>query len=282
MLKKIVIVCGALLLFLTACGSGKDKSSGPSAQTDEGSPTAVAATKAAPTSTAPTEEAATSGNSLKAALEPIRVLTNPMLGAPDTTLPAGEAAPALAALLLEESDLPPGYGSSNADWGSTVDLSEGQMRLASRDFMEGGWSAEEMGIMVTSVVIAVPNAALDRFVSGLDELDRASTEDLEDALAVTDEQGPFWDFAVEKVPDLGEGGMSLHVVEDMSNAVEGIEDLDAAGMGRFKNGMAFDMYVFRRGEHLLLVFTLSPAGEATTLDSLALARIMDKRARQNP
>jgi hypothetical protein len=275
MSKRLVIVAGVLLLFLTACGSGKDESSKPTAEDDQGKPTAVAATKAAPT------EEATSGDSLKAAFEPLSLLTGQMFGSSnaDSGRVQQQADPDLAALLLAESDLPSGYGSTGGDMGYSVDSPEGQMKMAMRMFVQGVPSANEMGPIVMSAAIAMPASAFADFDSSLDKVDQVSAQDLQNALGATEALGvKFTDFRANKVSDLGEGGMTVHMVMDMSGLIEAFGGTASQDMGALQNGLVFDMFAFKQGERLLIVLTMSPAGQDSGVDTLALAKVMDSRA----
>jgi hypothetical protein len=280
MSKKLVIVAGVLLLFLTACGSGKDESSKPTAQDNGENPTAVAVTKEAPTNAAPTTEAS-SGDPLKAAFEPLSLLTSQVLGSgsADSGQVAQPADPDLAALLLVESDLPSGYSNTGGDIGYSVDSPEGQMTMAARMFTQGDPSAAEMGPIVMSAAIAMPPSAFADFDSSLDQVDQMSTSDLQEAMGATEALGiKFTDFSAKKVSDLGEGGMSIHMVMDMSGLLEGFGATAEEGLGAFQSGIAMDMYMFKQGDRLLMVLTMSPAGQGSPVDGLALARVMESRA----
>jgi len=63
-------------------------------------------------------------------------------------------------------------------------------------------------------------------------------------------------------------------VMDMGSALGGL----GAEMGAYEGGIAFDMYMFKRGERILMVMVMWPAGEQPNADGLALAEIMDGRA----
>lgn len=280
MSKKLVIVAGVLLLFLTACGSGKDESSKPTAQDNGEKPTAVAVTKEAPTKAASTEEA-TSGDSLKAAFEPLSMLTGQMFGSSgaDGGQVQQQADPDLAALLLVESDLPSGYSDAAGDIGFSQDSPEGRMNMAMRMFMEGDPSAAEMGPIVMSAAIAMPSSAFADFDSSLDQVDQMSTSDLQEAMGATEALGiTFKDFSAKKLSDLGEGGMSIHMVMDMSGLLEGFGATAEEGLGAFQSGIAMDMYMFKQGDRLLMALIMSPAGQESPVDGLALARVMESRA----
>jgi len=278
MFKKIIIVCGVLLLFMTACGSGKDESSKPTAQDNGDKPTAVATTKPASTKAAPTKEES-SGNSLKAAFEPLSLLTGQMFGSQSagSEQVAQQADPDLAALLLTESDLPSGYRNARGDISYSVDSPQGQAKMAMRMFIQGDLSAA--GPVVMSAAIAMPPSALADFNSSLDQVDQMSTEDFGDAMGATGVRGiTFKDFSVKKLPDLGEGGVTMHVVMDLSAFIAGLGGTASQNMGAFENGIASDMYAFKKGEHVLMVMTMWPASGQPNVDALALAEVMDGRA----
>ncbi|MGD0766069.1 MAG: hypothetical protein ABR978_07160 [Dehalococcoidia bacterium] len=277
--KKLVIVAGVLLLFLAACGSGKDESSKPTAQDNGQKPTAVASAEPASTNAAPTTEAS-SGDSLKAAFEPLSLLTSQVLGSGSagSGQVAQQADPDLAALLLVESDLPSGFTNTDGDIGYSVDSPQGQMTMAARMFTQGVPSAAEMGPIVMSAALAEPPSALADFSSSLDQVDQASAQDAQNAMGATEAMGiTFKDFSAKKLSDLGEGGMTMHIVMDMSGLIAGFGG-SAQDMGAFQNGIAFDMCAFKQGERLLMVMAVSPAGQESPVDALALAKLMESRA----
>jgi len=278
MFKKLVIFAGALLIVLAvACGSDKE----PSSEKDQGDATAVAtkavATKAAATKAAPTREATkeADGGDSAGALEPLSFLTSGMFGGEAEGAVLGTADPDLASLLITSGDLPPSFNAAGGDMGFSMDLPEGTTRMAMRTFMQGDPNASEMAPTVVSAAMAMPPAALDEFDSQLAELDRMSIEEIQEAMGGASMLGiEFKEFDVEKV-SLGDGGFSMHMVMDMSGLVEGLGELAEEGMGDFPTGFAFDMYIFRQGDNVLMAMTMLSEGQGSPVDAASLAEIME-------
>jgi len=271
MFKKIVIVCGVLLLFMTACGSDKD-SSAPVDKDETAAPTAVATAE-------PTKEAKGSG-ALENVFQPLSLMGGPMFGAgsgSDMQIGSQNVDPELKAALLTADDLPPGYSSLAGDIGFSMDMPEGSVAMAARMFTEGGVMSGEPGAIVMSAVMAMPAAALEEFDASLAELENMdlSPEGIQKMVGESGMLGiEFKEFKVIKDPGLGESGVGLHMVMDMSGAVGGL----GGEMGAYEDGIAMDAYMFKRGERMLMVVVMWPAGEEPDVDALALAEVMDGRA----
>lgn len=273
MFKKIVIVCGILLLFMTACGSDKD-SSAPADKDETAAPTAVATAE-------PTKEAKADGG-LEDVFQPLSLMGGPLFGASggDGLGMEGatqEVAPELKAVLLTAEDLPSGYNGLGGDIGYSMDLPEGSMSMAARMFFEGDMMSGEPGSIVMSAVMAMPAAALEDFDTSIAELEQMdlSPQGIEEMMGESGMQGmEFKELQLIKDPGLGEVGVGMHMVMDMSGALGGL----GAEMGAYENGIAMDVYMFTRGERVLMLMVMWPAGEQPNVDGLALAEIMDGRA----
>jgi hypothetical protein len=83
---------------------------------------------------------------------------------------------------------------------------------------------------------------------------------------------------------LGEGGLGLHMVMsmDLQALAEGFgAEMDEAMPSEadfLKEGIAFDMYVFLRGDHMLMVMSMWPGDGPAPVDAHDLAEVMDGRA----
>jgi hypothetical protein len=284
MLKRLVIVAGALVIVLAAVACGPDKEA--STDNDQRDATAVAtkavATKAAATEVAPTEEAtkevANDGDSA-GALESLSFLTSGMFGGEVEGSVAGAADPDLASLLLAGSDLPSSFNIVGGDMGFSMDMPEGTTRMAMRTFMEGDPNSMEMSPTVVSAVMAMPAAALADFDSQLAELDQMSAEDIEAAMGGASMMGiEFKELNVQKI-SLGDGGISMRMVMDMSGLAEAFGDLAEEGVGDIPTGFVFDMYMFKSGDNILMVMTMLAEGQESPVDAASLAEVMESKAR---
>jgi hypothetical protein len=271
MFKKIIIVCGVLLMFMTACGSDKD-SSAPAGKDEKATPAAVATAE-------PTKEA--KGSSvLEEVFQPLSMMGGPLLGGSggsDMQVGSQNVDPELKAALLTADDLPPGYSSLAGDIGYSMDLPEGSVAMAARMFAEDGVMSGGSGSIVMSAVLAMPAAGLEEFDASLAELENMdlSPEGVQKMVGESGMQGiEFKEFKLIKDPGLGESGVGLHMVMDMGGALGG----SGTEMGAYQNGIAMDVYMFKRGERVLMVVVMWPAGEQTNADALALAEVMDGRA----
>jgi hypothetical protein len=271
MFKKIVIVCGVLLMFMTACGSDKD-SSAPAGKDETATPAAVA--------TAESTKEAKGSSALEEVFQPLSMMGGPLFGGSsgsDTQIGSQNVDPELKAALLTADDLPPGYSSLAGDIGYSMDLPEGSVAMAARMFAEDGVMSGGPGSIVMSAVLSMPASALSEFDDSLAELENMDLSP-EGVQKMVDEAGmqgiEFKEFKLIKDPGLGESGVGLHMVMSMSGAVG-----DLGGeMGAYQNGIAMDVYMFKRGERVLMVAVMWPAGEQTNADALALAEVMDGRA----
>jgi hypothetical protein len=284
-MRKLVVIVGLLAVFVVACTSGGN---GAGERRDEGAqqpgPTPVAPTSVAE----PTAESSADGGALEGVLNPFSLLSGSLFsGAEASGLPAaaGEADPALKAALLTLEDLPPGYTDLQpGGMGFSFETDQGSMSMAASMFVQGEAADQFPESMVMSAVIV---ASGDLLQQSLGELQRyTNTGDLEREIqnALGGGQVPpgisFKDLQVLDASDLGDGGVGLHMV--MTIDLEQFAQQFGASMPPeaefLKEGLAFDMYVFGRGDHLLMVMSMWPGGGTGPLDARALAEVMDERA----
>lgn len=240
MFKKIVVLCGVLLLFMTACGSDKDASA-PADKDGKAAPTAVATAE-------PTKEAK-AGGGLEDVFQPLSLMGGPLFGASGGGDGLGmegttqEVAPELKAVLLTAEDLPPGYNGLGGDIGYSMDMPEGSVSMAARMFFEGDVMSGEPGSIVMSAVMAMPASALDEFDASIAKLENMdlSPEGIEKMMGESGMQGmKFKELRLIKDPGLGEAGVGMSMVMDMSGTLGGL----GAEMGAYENGIAMDVYMF--------------------------------------
>jgi hypothetical protein len=284
-MRKLVVVLGLLAVFLVACTSGGN---GAGERRDEGAqqpgPTAVAPTGVAE----PTPESSADGGALEGAFSPISLLSGSLFsGAGASGLPAasGEADPALKAALLTMEDLPSGYTELQPGGISfSFDTDQGSMSMAASMFVQGEAVDQFPDSMVMSAVMVASGELLEQSLSELQGY--TDTSELERQIEEAMGSGgnlfgiSFKDLRVLDASDLGDGGVGLHMVMTM-DLEQFTQDFGASTPPEaefLKDGLAFDMYVFGRGDHLLMVMSMWPGGGTAPLDARALAEVMDERA----
>ncbi|MGD0115702.1 MAG: hypothetical protein ABSC13_06845 [Dehalococcoidia bacterium] len=284
MLKKALILAGLLIVVLAvACGGSSKSSDNTGKGATTAATTTVATSAASPTAAkaAPTAEATVSG-SADSSFNPLDFMTGQMFGSDALAAEgavAGAADPDLTSALLTESDLPSGYQVLAADTGYTMDLPDGQLKMAMRTLTQGSASADAgpTGPVVMSAVMSMPAAELSKFDSQLGQLDQMSASDLEQQMAGASALGVTLKDVSLTNADIGDGGAHLHMVMDMSGLAEAFGG-SSDQMGAFQNGIAFDAYMFRHGDLILMVISFWPADQQAPVDAEALAKTMDSRA----
>jgi hypothetical protein len=288
-LRKILIVGTGLLVFLlAACSGGSDTK-------EEGAngPPAVATEvvdQPTPVVEEPTAESESDGGLFEGALNPFNLLSLGSEGGSEG-LPAvtGEGDPSLKAALVTLEDLPPGYSElMPGGMSSSFETDEGSMSMAASMFTQGEVLDEFPESMIMSGVVLASGDLLEQ---SLDELQRYNDpaeleREIEDALGAGQAMPGigFEDLRVLDASGLGDGGIGLHMVMsmDMEAIAEGFGaemDEDMPPEADFlKEGIAFDMYVFARGDHMLMVMSMWPGDGSAPLDIRALAEVMDTRA----
>lgn len=269
MFKKLTAILAILAVVLAVgCGSGKQSISDGS-QNEK-----PAATKAAATQEATDE--ADSGDSA-GALESLSFLTGGMFGGSETGSPEA-ADPQLASMLIADTDLPSTFASVGEDQGFTKTLPEGDATMAMRTFSEGDPNASEMTATIMSAAMSMPPAALDQYDAELSKLDDVSAQDLQDAMGGASMLGiEFKELSVDKI-SLGDGGISMHMVMDMSGLAEAFGGLTEETGQAMPTSLSYDMYVFKKGNVILMVLTMLPPDESSSVDVESLAKIMESRA----
>ena len=284
-MRKLVVILGLLAVFLAACSSGGDSAG---ERQDEGvQPPGL--TAVVPTSVPePTAESPSDGSGLEGALNPFSLLSGSLFSAGGPSgLPAasGEADPSLKAALLTLEDLPPGYADLQPGGMSfSFDTDQGSMSMAESMFTKGEAADEFPESMVMSGVVVVSGDLLEQSMGELQRYTDSAELEREIENALGSGQVPagisFKDVRVLDASDLGDGGVGLHMVMTMDLGQLGQEF--GASMPPeadfLKEGLAFDMYVFGRGDHILMVMSMWPGGGSGPVDARALAEVMNARA----
>lgn len=266
MLRKLALILLPLALLAAACD-------GDDSKTDDGGQSNPTATVAEPT--IPADEADSGGDgdspgaTLLGSLNPFE-----LLGSLGDQLPSASEGvdPSLKGPLLQAGDVPSDYAPLG-EFAYSVPSELGELQMAASTFSSGDMASDELGRTVMSAVVALPPEALDE-IGDPSELANMSEEDLAELEEL--EQMGLGGVELLDASDLGDGGVGMHVEFDFSGlfgafgAPEGDEPMPA--------GIAMDMYMFLRGEHMLMVMVIWPAGESSGVDALDLAETMDARA----
>ena len=288
-MRKILIVGTGLLVFLLAACSG-----GSDTEDEGGSGTPAAATEVVeqptPVVEEPTVESESEGGLFEGALNPFNLLSLGSGGGSEG-LPAvtGDGDPALKAALLTADDLPSGYSEMLPGGMSySMETAEGSMDMAASMFAKGEVTDSFPEAMVMSAAVLESGdlmeqtmAELDRYSDG-DALEREIQEAMGGSEAMFGFK--FEDVKVLDASGLGDGGLGLHMVMsmDLEAFAEGFgaemdEDMPPEA-DMLKEGIAFDMYVFGRGDHMLMVMVMWPGSGEAPVDIRDLAEVMDGRA----
>ncbi len=274
MFKKLTAIFAILAVVLTVgCGSGQQSTSD---QNQNQKPAAtVSATNAAPTEAA--TAGADSGDSA-GALESLSFLTGGMFGGSSDATPEA-ADPQLASMLLADTDLPSTFASVGDDEGFTTTMpGGGEATMALRTFSEGDPNASEMTPTIVSAAMTMSQDALDQYDEQLSKLDQVTTDDLQQAMGGASVMGiEFKELSVDKI-SLGDGGVSMHMVMDMSGLAQALGGLTEDTGQQTPTSLSFDMDVFKKGGVILMVMTMLPEGASSAVNIESLAKIMESRA----
>jgi hypothetical protein len=290
-LHKLALFLLPVMLLAAACGSGSKTTTTTKTSTPKPAATAAAtstkapaatATKAAPqaTSSATTQSSrgtSGSGDAASALFDTVNPfeLLNGLSGAPSSS----DVDPALSAGLLSSSDLPSGFVSMG-DFGYNIPSSQyGPMQMAANIYTSGDMAGGSFGTMVMSAAIALPQDALDQLnaLGGFNQLGNINDSDLQSLQGAAEQFGvKFSDMRVLDGSGLGDGGVGMHMVLDFSGLMDAFGAPE--GDNPLAGGIAMEVYIFARGDHLLMTMVMWSAGDASGVDSRGLADALDANA----
>lgn len=268
----LILFSVMLLLFVAACSEDNGDDAVPTtAPTTEDATTEP--TEDAVETAEPTEDgnSASAGN-LFGSFNPFSALQGLSGAAPSST----DVDPSLKEALLAAEDLPSGFLSFGEFTFSVPDPEVGTIDMAARTFMSGDVASGELGAMVMSMAASMPPGSQDAF-GDLDELADLSQEELDEISARAGQFGiEFGDIRVLDASGLGESGGAMHMEMDFGGLLDSLGA--AGGENPFADGIAMDMYMFVRGERMLMLMIMYPAGGDAGIDGHDLAEMMDGRA----
>jgi hypothetical protein len=287
MLRKLALALVPLAVVLAACGGGgkNDKPSATSTpQATEASMTSepTAQSTTLPTSPTPiviaTADFGGPGNGGSASASLFNAV-NPLglLGDIESGSASAQVNPQLSSTLLSAGDLPGGF-TPFGDFGFNIPSEYGTLQMAANMFASGDPASSDMGTMVLSAVIVLPPQALDKLgTNGIAQLSNLSDADLEQMRQATEGLGfSFSDLHVLDGSGLGDGGAGMHMVMDFG----GMMDAFGAppGSNPFSGGLAMDMYMFLRGDHMYMTMVMWPASGASGVNSRGLAAALSSHS----
>jgi hypothetical protein len=264
MVRTLALIFLPLALLAAACSSGGDGDGASRAPDNEATPSTW-------DDTTDDVDTGAGGSVLLNTLNPLELLGSATSGRPSF----GAVDPDLSGPLLTADDLPSDY-LSLGDFTFSMPSEYGDLEMAASMFSTSGPSSDEFGPIVMSAVVAVPPAALEEF-GDLDQLGEATQADLDELRDVFDELGgAVTDLRLLDASDLGDGGMGMHLVLDLG-AFLGAFGAPEEG-NPFEGGIAMEMYMFVRGDRMLMTMVMWPADMSSGVDGRDLAEVMDARA----
>ncbi len=269
MLRRIALILVPVALLAAACGGNGDSDGA-----DDGSDAGPTATVSEPTAEATTPADATNGDEGRSPGAALLGSVNPfeLLGSIGDPSASADVDSSLKDPLLQASDLPSDYLPAG-EFTFSMPTEVGQADMAASMFAKGDLASQEVGPMVMSAVVALPPEALAELgdPSELDDLTEDELAELEDL----QEMG-LGEINLLDGSGLGDGGLGMHMEMDFGGlfGALGAPEED----NQFAAGISMDMYVFLRGEHMLMVMVMWPTGESSGVDARDLAEIMDGRA----
>ncbi len=279
MLRKLgLVILPLALLVSAACGGGGSKEEGAAAKATvepaASRPAATATVASAPTSV-PTKEAVvqSGGNPLFGSFSPFQMM-GAGLGSSAGALVADD--PTLSAVLLRAGDLPAGFQSMGS---FTYDLPtpQGNTRMAASMFVSGDVTSGELGAMVMSMAMALPPDALAQ-MGDLSQTSALTQADLDKINQEASASGlTLKDLRALDASGLGEESAAMHMAMDFGAMLDQLGG-ESAGAMPWGNALAADMYMFLRGDRMMMVMVMWPDGQEAGADGAALAKVMDGRA----
>lgn len=266
MLRRISLVFLTLALVAAACIGGGSESATPE-------PTSLP-----PASTSETDTVESGGASdlLLNSLNPFQLLDS--LGQQPTSQ---QVDPSLEAALLAVDDLPADFVPLG-QFTFTIPGDVGPIEMAASQFVIGDLEGD-FDAMVMSAVMALPPEAL-RELGDLSDLEAAAQAEFSQGIAEAEQFGlALGDFRLLDASGLGEGGFGMHMELDLGALLGQLvtafgapeEEIPAAGF-------VIEMYMFLRGDRMLMVVVIESLGQSNGVDPRELAETMDAKAAAAP
>jgi hypothetical protein len=277
MLRKLALLLIPLAFVAAACGGNNNDKSSATSTAEATATAAYAPSEPTRIPTTPTPIVIATPNfggatSLLSAVNPLQLLNGIESGGASQ-----QVSPELKAGLLSPGDLPGGF-TPFGDFGFNIPSQYGSMQMAANMFATGDIASGNFGAMVMSAAIVLPPQALDQFgPNGLAELSHLTDADLAQIRQATKALGvTFSDLHVLDGSGLGDGGAGMHMVIDFSGLPNSLSAPEGAS-NPFQDGLAIDMYMFVRGDHMYMAMVMWPASGSSGVDARALADTLNSR-----
>jgi len=265
MLRRISLAFLPLVLLVAACIGGGSESA-----TDERATPEPTSPPPASISDTDTVEPGGASDVLLNSLNPFQLLDS--LGQQPTSQ---QVDPSLEAALLDADDLPADFVPLG-QFTLTIPGDIGPIEMAASQFVIGDLEGD-FDAMVMSAVMALPPEALSE-LGDLSDLEAAAQAEFSQEIAEFEQLG-LGDFRLLDASGLGEGGFGMHMELDLGALLGELatafgapeEEIPAAGF-------VIEMYMFLRGERMLMVVVMEPLGRSTDVDARELAETMDAKA----
>ncbi len=267
MLRRISLAFLPLAFLAAACIGGGSESA-----TDERATPEPTSPPLASTSDTDTVDPGGASDVLLNSLNPFQLLDR--LGQQPTSQ---QVDPSLEAALLDAVDLPADFVPLG-QFALTMPGDIGPMEIAASQFVIGDLEGD-FDAMVMSAVMALPPEALSE-LGDLSDLEAAAHAEFSQGIAEAEQMGlALGDFRLLDASGLGEGGFGMHMELDLGALLGELatafgapeEEIPAAGF-------VIEMYMFLRGDRVLMVVVMEPLGRSTNVDARELAETMDAKA----
>lgn len=283
MLRRISLAFLPLALLAAACiGGGSESATDERATPEPTSPPPVSSSATytpEPTSPPPASISATdtvepggAANALLEGLNPLQLLDS--FGQQPTSQ---QVDPSLKAALLDADDLPAGFVSLGQST-LTIPGDIGPMEMAASQFVIGDLEGD-FGGMVMSAVMSLPPEALAE-LGDLSDLEAAMQAEFSQGIAEAEQLGlSLGDFQLLDASGLGDGGLGMHMELDFGALLDELATaFDAPEEEIPAVGFVIEMYIFLRGDRMLMVIVMETLEQSTGVDARELAETMDAKA----
>ena len=267
MLRRISLAFLPLAFLAAACIGGGSESA-----TNERTTPEPISPPPASTSDMDTLEPGSTSDVLLSSLNPFQLLDS--FGQQPTSQ---QVDPSLKAALLDADDLPAGFVSLGQST-LTIPGDIGPMEMAASQFVIGDLEGD-FGGMVMSAVMSLPPEALAE-LGDLSDLEAAMQAEFSQGIAEAEQLGlSLGDFRLLDASGLGDGGLGMHMEFDLGALLgELATAFDAPAEEIPDAGFIIEMYMFLRGEQMLMIIVMESLGQSTGVDARELAETMDAKA----
>ena len=264
MFRRFALALLPLALLAAACIGGGDTEERATPEPTSPPPT--------PTSDTDTVEPGGASDVLLGILNPLQLLDS--LGQQPISQ---QVDPSLEATLLDAGDLPADFVSlGQFTLAPPGDI--GPMEIAASQFVIGDLEGD-FDAMVMSAVMILPPEALGE-LGDLRALEAAAQAEFSQGIAEAAQLGlALGDFRLLDASGLGDGGLGMHMELDLGALLGELATAFGAPEAEIAAaGFAIEIYVFFRGDRMLMVVVMETLGQSASVDARELAETMDAKA----